>query len=221
MDSPIGDVLFVGPYISERVSRSIRVRDATVGDFLNSMSTKQKETVERIVKRIVQNERGNQCVKRRLSSPRAEYHAGDLNQKAFESLSTLLNWHKGRANVRYDRIQKRFRPRSASSKECACRTSSTCNGECIRSRTGGGCVPRNENAVGFVGVTNGTNQKERDGLAATQRSRIVPTPSLRRDPHSSLDLRSGHRRHVDYAKRMDGVYWRRHSPKVRKNLIRS
>ena len=91
--SPLHAVPGIGPYLSARAARALRVegRTATLRDLWTG--TRDRVQARDFVRRIVQNERANQCVATRVASTtRRTYHTGDVNQHGYEAFATLLNY---------------------------------------------------------------------------------------------------------------------------------
>lgn len=213
--SPLSEVPFIGAYLSERTARALRVPNATVQDLWTG--TRNRVRAREFVRRIVQNERANQCVATRVAnSTRRTYHTADVNQRGYEALATLLNNAPGA--VAYTPLPYRAPARSQASKGCGCMSLRECDASsrCTRSDDGRACVPRAHNAGGFEGMRAHTNQRESHAEATRVRSasRMRITQAHRNDPDVRRDLRNRRSRTLSYARRGSRL-WRRPGSRVR------
>ena len=213
--SPLSEVPYIGAYLSERAARALRVPNATVQDLWTG--TRNRVRARDFVRRIVQNERANQCVATRVAnSTRRTYHTTDVNQRGYEALATLLNNAPGA--VAYAPLPYRAPARSRASKGCGCMSLRECDASshCTRSDDGRTCVPRAHNAGGFEGMRAHTNQREAHADAARVRSasRMRITQAHRNDPDVRRDLRNRRSRTLSYARRGSRL-WRRPGSRVR------
>lgn len=219
--SPLTSVPSIGPYISTRAARALRItgRPVTVQDLWTG--TRRRVQARELIRRIVQNERANQCVATRVGgSTRRSYHTGDMNQSAYEALATLLNYARTRVHstTAYANLPYRLMDRSSGSKQCGCMPLRDCDtsSTCTRSDDGRACVPTAHNARGFEGLRTHSNQKEAHADAARVRSasRIRITQSHRNDPDTRRDIRNNRSRTLSYHKRGTRM-WRRPGSRVR------
>jgi len=219
--SPLHAVPGIGPYLSTRATRALRVegRTATLRDLWTG--TRNRVQARDFVRRIVQNERANQCVATRVASTsRRTYHTGDVNQHGYEAFATLLNYAKRRIhnNTAYATLSYRPPPRSDASRKCGCMSLRECDASprCTRSDDGRTCVPAAHNATGFEGMRAHTNQREAHADAARVRSasRTRITQAHREDPDVRRDLRRRRSRTLSYARRGSRL-WRRPGTRVR------
>ena len=220
--SPLSDVPGIGPYLSSRATRALRIagRPATVRDLWTN--TRNRVQARDFVRKIVQNERANQCVATRVASTtRRTYHTGDVNQHGYEAFATLLNYAKRRIhnNTAYATLPYRPPPRSDASRQCGCMTLRQCDvsPRCTRSDDRRTCVPVAHNANGFKGMRTHTNQREAHADVARVRSasRTRVTQAHRNDPDVRRDLRRNRQsRTLSYARRGTRL-WRRPGSRVR------
>ncbi len=219
--SPLHAVPGIGQYLSTRATRALRVqgRTATVRDLWTG--TRNRVQAREFVRKIVQNERANQCVATRVANSRQKrYHTGDVNQHGYEAFATLLNYAKRRIhnNTAYATLPYRPPPRSDASRQCGCMTLRQCDASprCTRSDDGRTCVPVAHNANGFEGMRTHTNQRELHADAARVRSasRTRATQRHRNDPDVRRDLRRRRSRTLSYARRSSRL-WRRPGSRVR------
>jgi hypothetical protein len=219
--SPLHAVPGIGPYLSTRATRALRVegRTATVRDLW--LGTRNRVKARDFVRKIVQNERANQCVATRVASTsRRAYHTGDVNQHGYEAFATLLNYAKRRIhnNTAYAILPYRPPTRSVASQKCGCMSLRECDASarCTRSDDGRTCVPAAHNAGGFEGMRAHTNQRETHADAARVRSasRTRVTQRHRDDPDVRRDLRRRRSRTLTYARRGSRL-WRRPGSRVR------
>lgn len=219
--SPLHEVPGIGPYLSARATRALRIvgRTAKVRDLW--LGTRNRVQARDFVRRIVQNERANQCVATRVASTsRRTYHTGDVNQHGYEAFATLLNYAKRRIhnNTAYAILPYRPPPRSDASRQCGCMPLHECDASarCTRSDDGRTCVPVAHNAGGFEGMRAHTNQRELHSDAARVRSasRTRVTQAHRDDPDVRRDLRNRRSRTLTYARRGSRL-WRRPGSRVR------
>ena len=219
--SPLHAVPGVGAYLSARATRALRVqgRTATLGDLWTG--TRHRVQAREFVRKIVQNERGNQCVATRVArSRRRTYHTGDVNQHGYEAFATLLNYAKRRIHnqTAYALLPYRPPPRSDASRQCGCMSLRECDASarCTRSDDGRTCVPMAHNTGGFEGIRAHTNQREMHADAARVRSasRTRVTQAHRNDPDVRRDLRNRRSRTLSYARR-GARLWRRPGSRVR------
>ena len=217
--SPLSEVPFVGPYLSERAARALRIngRDATVQDLWTG--TRNRIRARDFVRRIVQNDRANQCVATRVAdSSRRTYHTSDVNQRGYEAFATLLNHARRSTRVAYAALTYRAPARSQASRECGCMTLRECDAtsRCTRSDDGRTCVPRAHNARGFEGMRAHTDQRETHANATRVRSasRMRVTQTHRNDPDVRRDLRNRRSRTLTYVRRGSRL-WRRPGSRVR------
>lgn len=211
--SALDEVVGVGPYIHRRTSEHLNVAPPlTVQQFFDRTRTMSTQRVIRLLHRALQNERGNQCVARRLDGDNV-YHAQDINHHGYEALVTLLDVNRG-SGVAYGPIARRMPRRSIASKECGCRR--VCEGPCVRTADGA-CVPRRGN--GFLGaaphpnqIVRATNETERRRVRNASRTRM--TNAARADAGVMADVRAGNRMSMRYAVHRNRM-GRIPSPKVR------
>lgn len=216
--SLLSEVPYIGNYLSERAARALRVPNATVQDLWTG--TRNRVRARDFVRRIVQNERANQCVATRVANnTRRIYHTSDANQHGYEAFATLLN-HARRyfGAVAYAALPYRAPARSQASRECGCMSLRECDASsrCTRSDDGRTCVPRAHNAGGFDGMRAHTNQRESHADAARVRSasRMRITQAHRNDPDVRRDLRNRRSRTLTYVRRGSRL-WRRPGSRVR------
>jgi hypothetical protein len=219
--SPLHAVPGIGQYLSARATRALRVegRTATVRDLW--MGTRNRVRAREFVRKIVQNERANQCVATRVANTsRRTYHTGDVNQHGYEAFATLLNYAKRRIhnNTTYATLPYRPPARSDASQTCGCMSLRECDASvrCTRSDDGRTCVPVAHNAGGFEGMRAHTNQRASHADAARVRSasRMRVTQRHRDDPDVRRDLRRRRSRTLSYARRGSRL-WRRPGSRVR------
>ena len=219
--SPLSHTPSIGSYLSERATRALRIvgRQATIEDLWSG--TRRRVQAREFLRKIVQNDRSNQCVATRVSnSRRRSYHTGDLNQNGYEAFATLLNHATIHvySHTAYDLLPYRLPPRSEASKTCGCKSLRECDtsSRCTRSDDGRTCVPIAHNARGFDGVKLYTNQNQAHADAARVRSasRTRITQAHRNDPDTQRDLRNRRSRTLSYARR-GGRLWRRPGSRVR------
>lgn len=208
--SPLVAVRGVGPYIAARVARAFP-GVVTVGELWAAARPRARVTVERTVRRAVQNARANQCVATRVGASRRKvYHTGDLNEHAYEALATLLN--AAPQPTAYGALPARLPQRAPSSKACGCMTRRECAASslCARSDDGRACVPRAHNATGFEGLP--AHQRESDPRRVRAASRRVA--AHRGDPDVRSDLVRRHAPRLSYDRR-GATRWRRPRSRVR------
>lgn len=208
--SLLTDVHGIGPYLAARIARAF-AGASTVGDVWNATRTRARVTVERAARRAVQNERANRCVATRVAGSRARtYHVGDLNERGYEALATLLN--HAPPPTTYGALPTRLPRRAPSSKECGCLGVRACDASprCVRSDDGRRCVPRAHNATGFDGVPG--HQRETDATRVRRATRRAT--AHRGDPDVRRDLRNGNARRLSYDRR-GALRWRRPGSRVR------
>lgn len=219
--SPLHAVPGLGQYLSTRATRALRVqgRTATLRDLW--MGTRNRVQAREFVRKIVQNERANQCVATRVANTsRRTYHTGDVNEHGYEAFATLLNYAKRRIhnNTAYATLPYRPSARSDASRQCGCMSLRECDASprCTRSDDGRTCVPVAHNAGGFQGMRAHTNQRESHADAARVRSasRTRVTQAHRNDPDVRRDLRNRRSRTLSYARRGSRL-WRRPGSRVR------
>lgn len=219
--SPLSAVPGVGTYLSSRAARALRItgRPATIRDLW--MGTRQRVKARDFVRRIVQNERANQCVATRAAnSRRRAYHTGDVNEYGYEAFATLLNYAKHRIHndAAYANLPYRTPSRSDASKQCGCMSLRQCDASshCTHSDDGRACVPAAHNTGGFEGMRAHTNQRETHTDAARVRSasHTRVTQAHRNDPDVHRDLRRRRSRTLSYARRGSRL-WRRPGSRVR------
>lgn len=216
--SPLSDVPFIGSYLSERAAHALRVtgRDATIQDLWTG--TRNRVRAREFVRRIVQNDRANQCVATRIAnSTRRSYHTGDANQRGYEAFATLLNYALRFTNVAYTALPYRAQPRSRASTQCGCMSLRECDAStrCIRSDDGRACVPLAHNALGFEGMRAHTNQRETHANASRVRSASrMSRQAHRNDPYVRRDLRNRRSPTLSYSRRGSRL-WRRPGARVR------
>lgn len=219
--SPLHAVPGIGQYLSTRATRALRVqgRTATVRDLWTG--TRNRVQAREFVRKIVQNERANQCVATRVANTsRRTYHTGDVNEHGYEAFATLLNYAKRRIhnNTAYKTLPYRPPARSDASRNCGCMSLRECDASarCTRSDDGRTCVPMAHNAGGFHGMRAHANQRELHADAARVRSasRTRVTQAHRNDPDVRRDLRNRRSRTLSYARRGSRL-WRRPGSRVR------
>lgn len=219
--SDLRDVMGIGEYLAPRIARSLRrTMPMTISSFWAATSKMSTETLERSLKRALQNKRGNQCVPTSVAVQEDVYHTGDVNQFGYEACVALLDYNRRQARVRYGALPLRLPSRARSSKECGCRSRDECTTDrlCVVARDGA-CVPYAQNTRGFVAVPSHPNQKEHasnnaERARVRRRSHTRLTNTLRNDPDSAQDLAEGHARTLRYSQRGNHL-WRRPSSKVR------
>lgn len=232
--SPVSEVLALGSYLVGRLRRALRIPANapafTLGDFWTHTAPMDTATVERFVRRALQNARSNQCVAPRTRTAQAvavrrgeaeaTYHTPDVNEFGYQAVSALLDYGRRRRPVglrpAYRALPARLPARSRASRSCGCR--SACTAPCKR-LADGACVPAGRATRGFVGAPPHPDQtvlarspRARKRVRSAARTRV--TAAVRADPHSAADLAAGHRQSMRYSQ--DGRrLWRRPSPKVR------
>lgn len=223
--SPLLLVKGIGPYLEARAARAFRKPlPLTVGDVWEA--TGERRDAKEVVRRIVQNERANQCVSSRVvgeEGRRRAYHAGDLNEKGYEAFAALLNLRPASEGPpSYAPLPHTLPRRPLSSKSCGCKRG---RGECLSSSLcawkEGLCVPSSHNARGFEGVlTPSTNQSvpQRDVASNRGASRTRVTNAHRSDPDTQRDLRRRHSRTLRYVRR-GSRRWRRPGRRVREPIL--
>lgn len=218
--SPLSDVHGIGPYFYARLQRALQQtnRTATIEDVWRKTRRMSTERVRTWILRVLQNERGNQCVRRtaRPTSP-PQYHTQDVNQHAYEALVTLLEMARDHHSTAYGSLPATQPRRTRPSQTCGCRRDQ-CDGPCVRTDDGG-CVPRSSRTRGFVGATPHPDQRvlaltEADRRRVRNAARTRTTAATLGDPDSALDRANGHRASMRYSRR-GNLLWRRPSPKVR------
>lgn len=218
--SPLYEVPGIGQYLSTRATRALRIagRPATVSDLWTG--TRNRVQARDFVRKIVQNERANQCVATDIHTGRREYHTGDVNEHGYEAFATLLNYAKRRIhnNTSYAVLPYHTPTRSDASKQCGCMTLRDCDASprCTRSDDRRTCVPRAHNAGGFEGMRAHTNQRELhvDATRVRSASRTRVTQAHRNDPDVRRDMRRRRSRTLSYARRGSRL-WRRPGARVR------
>lgn len=199
--SPLSAVKFIGPYIATRITDTFHIAN-NIQALWRSARRFSSANLSYKIRLALQNERQNQCVSSSRSDERT-YHVQDINQRAYESVVALLSIDN--INV----LPKRLVTRSESSKKCGCRSREECNGVCVVSSDGRGCVPRASNTKGFEGLSPRLHQKV--NVQSIDESRRVRrrgyVRSARGDAHTAADIQSGHRRRPShYAHR--NILWR-------------
>lgn len=219
--SPLVTVPYIGKYLERRLRYSLQPGGAplTVGDVWRRTRGRTTDGIRNLLYRALQNQRGNQCVATRVTGDEGRkktYHTGDINQRGYEAVVTLLEYN--RSNAVYGALPARFPTRARGSKQCGCLTLRKCNddGACRLSDDGRLCVPRNSASNGFVGVVAHQSQRENaDNARAVRRaSTMRATPALRADPDSSYDLRVRRSRRMSYSRKGSRL-WRKPSTRVR------
>lgn len=211
-ESPLIDVLGIGPYLYERFQYALQKRPLSVGEFWKFFQNKTTERTLWHLHRVLQNARGNQCVGRSSQDLDKQYHTGDINNRAYEACAALLYYARQNGRVKYGHLPPRLQPRSESSKTCSCKL--VCDGPC-RTAIDGSCVPRATNTRGFEGVSPQPGQRENSVRKIKSGSRVrLRSPLSRTDPGSSVDVMSGNASRVRYSP-MGRTHWRRAGSKVR------
>lgn len=222
--SPLLNVPSVGTYIAKRAARALGVngRLATVGDLWTV--TRGRVGAGELIRKIVQNDRSNQCVSTRIAeSRRRSYHTGDMNTRGYEAFATLLNYARNHIHpsTMYPAIPYRLSVRSDGSKHCSCHTLRECDisTKCTRSDDMRTCLPVAHNARGFEGIRTRTNQRESntDVTHVRRASRMRIAAAHRNDPDTQRDIRNRRSRTLSYARRGRHL-WRRPGSRVREPL---
>lgn len=223
LESPLTDVIGIGPYIEGRMRRALnRATALTVGEFVRVMSRRSTPYVLRTLYDVLQNERANQCVSPRTRGNSTKYHAQDINNFGYEALVAVLD--HARPNVRYGPLPRRHRSRSPGSKTCGCYSTSECSthNACALSDNGSQCVPRAARSNGFVGSRSDIDQREsvHNQSRVRSASRVRHTNALRRDPDSMSDVAAEHTSNLNYSRRRQQL-WRTPGPRVRHPIRRN
>jgi len=111
--SPIIDVPGIGPYLADRLARACGAPPPlTVGGFWTHTRRRSTATVQRLLARALQNERGNQCVSPHATGGGVLYHTGDINEHGYRACAALLA--ASPHAVRYGHLPSRMRVRASS-----------------------------------------------------------------------------------------------------------
>jgi hypothetical protein len=213
MATPLTEEAGIGAYLEGRLRRALRLRrPVTTDDLEDATATMTPEQVGRFLRRVLQNERSNQCVRANAASPPAgTYHTGDVNVRGYEACARVLR--------RAGRNVPRMPPRAPSSKACGCLDADACRRDRRCAYVSGACVPHAHNARGFVGASPHPDQSV---YAPTPRARsrvrsAARTRSPRNDPDARRDVGAGHSPRMRYVQRGNRL-WRSPSRKVRAPL---
>lgn len=206
-------VVGIGPYLLRRFQYTMNVAgDITVQEFWNFFRNLRTAMTLRLVRRALQNERANQCVRANTTQAQPTYHTGDINVMGYESVVSVLEYARLHVHpTAYGVFPRRLTSRPQSSKTCACKL--VCDGPC-RLTQNGLCVPRAHNARGFEGVQPQDGQRV---IGRTPRRYLALSAALQGDPDSVQDLVRGHARNLGYSSvgSRRKTHWRRPSRKVR------
>ena len=214
-ESLLVDTKSLGRYLAGRLSEALGSSEMlTIRQFRSKMKRKSTERALLIIHRALQNRRGNQCVsKRTIGNEERTFHTGDINTRGYEAVVALLDLGRD-GRERYGQLPHRLPRRSEASKRCGC--ASVCAGACVRTLDGL-CVPRRNDATGFVGMRPHPSQSviARNDVERRRVRRSAQTRRTRasaNDRSSREDERLGHARQMRYSQRGDRL-WRRPSCK--------
>lgn len=184
--SNIDEVPFIGDYLSARMRRVFSRRPGaplTVRGFVRAVGAGTAAEATDRIKRALQNDRANQCV--RNPTP---YRIADVNTMGWRAVVALLRvvgrgrdgGHRLARWLRFDPRHVRLptrRGRAAKRSGCVSRR------ECARSRDmihhDGLCMPRSSRARGFDGIGRHPGQKADGRTRRARQSRYARHPSRR------------------------------------------
>ena len=196
--SNIEDIPFVGEYLGARMHRAFapgRRNGLTIRGFVGASGRGSVATASDRIKRALQNDRANQCVR----NPHP-YRIADVNTMGWRAVVALLrvigrgqDGHNLGLRLTFDPRRLRLPTiRSRAAKRSGCITRAECRRAPDMVFSDGLCMPRSSRTRGFDGIGRHPGQKASYGTQYARQSRYARHPSRQsawRHPSNSRQRR--------------------------------